>query len=74
MDSTITNNEAEPTIGELVAYFDWRFYAQVIALFVLRYGLHAVLIHEEHAVTIGPPHVCARLENFNALIVLAMQL
>jgi hypothetical protein len=34
----------------------------VIALFVLRYGLHAVLIHEEHAVTIGPAHVCPHCE------------
>jgi RsiW-degrading membrane proteinase PrsW (M82 family) len=34
----------------------------VIALIALRYGLHAVLIHEEHAVAIGPPRVCPHCE------------
>jgi hypothetical protein len=34
----------------------------LIALLALRYGLHAVLIHEEHAVTIGPPRVCPHCE------------
>jgi hypothetical protein len=34
----------------------------VIALLALRYGLHAVLIHEEHAVAIGPPGVCPHCE------------
>jgi RsiW-degrading membrane proteinase PrsW (M82 family) len=32
------------------------------ALLVLRYGIHAVLLHEEHAVTIGPPRVCPHCE------------
>lgn len=34
----------------------------LIALLALRYGLHAVLIHEEHAVAIGPPRVCPHCE------------
>lgn len=34
----------------------------VAALLVLRYGVHAVLLHEEHEVTIGPPRVCPHCE------------
>lgn len=34
----------------------------IIALLALRYGLHAVLLHEEHAVQIGPPRVCQHCE------------
>jgi len=34
----------------------------VIALLLLRYGLHAVLLHEEHEVTIGVPRVCPHCE------------
>ena len=35
----------------------------VIALLALRYGLHAVLLHEEQAVHIGPPQVCPHCEH-----------
>jgi hypothetical protein len=34
----------------------------IIALLLLRYGLHAVLLHEEHEVAIGPPRVCPHCE------------
>ncbi|HEY2297204.1 MAG TPA: hypothetical protein VGH43_05715 [Jatrophihabitans sp.] len=34
----------------------------VIALLLLRYGLHAVLLHEEHEVVIGAPRVCPHCE------------
>jgi RsiW-degrading membrane proteinase PrsW (M82 family) len=34
----------------------------VVALLVLRYGVHAVLLHEEHEVVIGPPRVCPHCE------------
>jgi hypothetical protein len=34
----------------------------VIALLALRYGLHAVLLHEEHEVVIGAPRVCPHCE------------
>jgi hypothetical protein len=34
----------------------------VVALIVLRYGVHAVLLHEEHEVTIGVPRVCPHCE------------
>lgn len=33
-----------------------------IALLALRYGVHAVLLHEEHDVTIGAPRVCPHCE------------
>jgi RsiW-degrading membrane proteinase PrsW (M82 family) len=32
------------------------------ALLALRYGIHAVLLHEEHEVQIGPPRVCPHCE------------
>jgi hypothetical protein len=34
----------------------------IIALLTLRYGLHAVLLHEEHEVVIGAPRVCPHCE------------
>ena len=34
----------------------------VIALLLLRYGLHAVLLHEEHGVRIGAPRICPHCE------------
>ena len=34
----------------------------MIALLALRYGVHAVLLHEEHEVQIGPPRVCPHCE------------
>ncbi len=34
----------------------------VLALLALRYGLHAVLLHEEHQVSIGAPSVCTHCE------------
>ena len=34
----------------------------VVALLLLRYGLHAVLLHEEHDVAIGGPRVCPHCE------------
>ncbi|HEY8302054.1 MAG TPA: hypothetical protein VIG48_09155 [Jatrophihabitans sp.] len=34
----------------------------IAALLVLRYGLHAVLLHEEHEVGIGAPRVCPHCE------------
>ncbi|HZZ95611.1 MAG TPA: hypothetical protein VFE19_01250 [Jatrophihabitantaceae bacterium] len=34
----------------------------ILALIALRYGLHAVLLHEEHQVTIGAPRVCPHCE------------
>jgi hypothetical protein len=34
----------------------------VVALLALRFGLHAVLLHEEQAVHIGPPRVCPHCE------------
>jgi hypothetical protein len=33
-----------------------------LALLALRYGIHAVLLHEEHEVQIGPPRVCPHCE------------
>jgi hypothetical protein len=33
-----------------------------VALIVLRYGVHAVLLHEEHEVSIGAPRVCPHCE------------
>jgi RsiW-degrading membrane proteinase PrsW (M82 family) len=35
----------------------------LIAVLVLRYGLHAILLHEEHAVQIGAPRVCPHCEH-----------
>lgn len=35
----------------------------VIALLLLRYGLHAVLLHEEHEIVIGGPRVCPHCEH-----------
>jgi hypothetical protein len=35
----------------------------VIALLLLRYGLHAVLLHEEHQIVIGAPRVCPHCEH-----------
>ena len=35
----------------------------IAALLLLRYGLHAVLLHEEHEVHIGPPRVCPHCEH-----------
>jgi hypothetical protein len=34
----------------------------IAALLLLRFGLHAVLLHEEHEVHIGPPRVCPHCE------------
>ena len=34
----------------------------IAALLVLRFGLHAVLLHEEHEVHVGPPRVCPHCE------------
>jgi RsiW-degrading membrane proteinase PrsW (M82 family) len=34
----------------------------IAALLLLRYGLHAVLLHEEHEVQIGAPRVCPHCE------------
>jgi RsiW-degrading membrane proteinase PrsW (M82 family) len=34
----------------------------ILALLALRYGVHAVLLHEEHDVQIGPPRVCPHCE------------
>jgi hypothetical protein len=35
----------------------------IAALLLLRYGLHAVLLHEEHEVHVGPPRVCPHCEH-----------
>ncbi len=35
----------------------------IAALLLLRYGLHAVLLHEEHEVQVGPPRVCPHCEH-----------
>lgn len=35
----------------------------VVALLLLRYGLHAVLLHEEHDVVVGGPRVCPHCEH-----------
>ena len=34
----------------------------IAALLALRYGIHAVLLHEEHEVQIGPPRLCPHCE------------
>jgi hypothetical protein len=34
----------------------------ILALLALRYGVHAVLLHEEHEVQIGPPQMCPHCE------------
>lgn len=43
MASTVSQEEAEPSLGELVAYFDWTFYAQVIGLFALFLSLFSLI-------------------------------
>jgi hypothetical protein len=34
----------------------------VLALLILRIGVHAVLLREEHDITVGAPHICAHCE------------